>query len=443
MKTFSISKILFTLLLSLCLYTNLSAQTWQQVGGGMNDGINVLMTDPAANVLYAGGRFTYAGNTFAPFIAKWNGTAWSALGSGMNGPVYAMCMHNGELYAGGKFTSAGGVSCKNIAKWNGTTWSALDSGTEDGVYALISYQGNLHVGGVFTYCGTTSTGCLAKWDGTSWWRVGGTGFVPDAVGYDNGISSFKIYKNKLYIGGKYKNNGSFVNSLYKWDGFVMTPISTYNILSLEIYNNLLLIMGSWIEFYDGNGSTVTCLRGANRIFTSTLFENKLVFAGSDEDLTGCNTGSSLNAGSYVSTYDGTNFNALGVINNMVWASAVYNNKLYIGGDFTNVSGSQTDNIASISSLVATENTPENAYDIKVLDNPNSTGIFTIQTNAPSEVFPIRTEVSDISGKIIAKNRFSDNNILINIENNTAGFYVLTLLDKNNQKIGTQKLVISK
>ena len=35
--------------------------------------------------LYAGGYFTTAGGVPANYIAKWDGSAWSALGSGMNG----------------------------------------------------------------------------------------------------------------------------------------------------------------------------------------------------------------------------------------------------------------------------------------------------------------------------------------------------------------------
>ena len=35
--------------------------------------------------LYAGGEFTIAGGVTANYIAKWDGNAWSALGSGMNG----------------------------------------------------------------------------------------------------------------------------------------------------------------------------------------------------------------------------------------------------------------------------------------------------------------------------------------------------------------------
>ena len=79
--------------------------------------------------LYAGGAFTTAGGVPANNIAKWNGSTWSALGSGMDGTV--VCGAGGERDQSlrrGIFTTAGGVPANNIAKWDGSAWSALGSG---------------------------------------------------------------------------------------------------------------------------------------------------------------------------------------------------------------------------------------------------------------------------------------------------------------------------
>ena len=55
----------------------------------------------------------------------------------MNGVtlVYALAVSGSDLYAGGYFTTAGGSAANDIAKWNGSSWSALGSGM-DGVLAL-------------------------------------------------------------------------------------------------------------------------------------------------------------------------------------------------------------------------------------------------------------------------------------------------------------------
>ena len=39
----------------------------------------------------------------------------------------------GNLYAGGCFTTAGGVAANNVAKWDGSAWSALGSGIADAI----------------------------------------------------------------------------------------------------------------------------------------------------------------------------------------------------------------------------------------------------------------------------------------------------------------------
>src|SRR5580765_3806118 len=48
---------------------------------------------------------------------------------GPNGSVYAAVMDgSGNLYIGGSFSVAGATNAYRIAKWNGSSWSALGSG---------------------------------------------------------------------------------------------------------------------------------------------------------------------------------------------------------------------------------------------------------------------------------------------------------------------------
>jgi hypothetical protein len=112
---------------------------------------------------YAGGDFTNAGGVLVKHVAKWDGTSWSALGSGMAGSlpyVNALRVDRvGNVYAGGFFTTAGGMTVNGVAKWNGSSWSALGSGisgananVED--FAFDS-SGNVYAGGSFNAAGAT------------------------------------------------------------------------------------------------------------------------------------------------------------------------------------------------------------------------------------------------------------------------------------------------
>ena len=85
--------------------------------------------------LYVGGIFrNAAGIATADYIAKWNGSAWSALGSNgsgngaLNDVVYALAVSGTDLYVGGDFINAAGIATADyVAKWNGSAWSALGS----------------------------------------------------------------------------------------------------------------------------------------------------------------------------------------------------------------------------------------------------------------------------------------------------------------------------
>ncbi|HTD87249.1 MAG TPA: hypothetical protein VK850_11790, partial [Candidatus Binatia bacterium] len=82
-----------------------SDANWISMGGfpGANGSVNAAVVDTSGN-LYIGGNFTAVGDGFASYIAKWDGTNWSALGGGLNDQVRALALSGGDLYAGGWFT---------------------------------------------------------------------------------------------------------------------------------------------------------------------------------------------------------------------------------------------------------------------------------------------------------------------------------------------------
>ena len=145
--------------------------------------------DGTGEALYVGGRFTSIDGVSASRIAKWDGSRWTALGSGLTGPgvtpsVMAMAAFDdgtGEaLYVAGQtFDTAGGVSVSRIARWDGSSWSPVGDGFDDGiVWGLTVFDdGNgpaLYASGTFTSSGGVPMTGLARWDGTSWENVGDT-----------------------------------------------------------------------------------------------------------------------------------------------------------------------------------------------------------------------------------------------------------------------------
>ena len=73
--------------------------------------------------LYAAGWFNSAGGVAATKIARWNGTSWHPLGSGLGYPGWnahvstLAFVPDGSLYVGGDFTTAGGKPSSRIARW--------------------------------------------------------------------------------------------------------------------------------------------------------------------------------------------------------------------------------------------------------------------------------------------------------------------------------------
>src|SRR5262249_46353317 len=154
----------------------------------------------------AGGQFTTAGGLISNSIARWDGSSWSSMGTGMNYPgcygcgiVNALIEFKGKLIAGGNFSEAGGLSVNGLAQWDGTSWSDVGSGVTRADYyspqvnALAIYNGDLIVGGTFKMAGDTIVNGIARWDGTSWFPLG-TG-----IDYQYGASvlALSVYNGKL------------------------------------------------------------------------------------------------------------------------------------------------------------------------------------------------------------------------------------------------------
>jgi hypothetical protein len=109
--------------------------SWSGLGSGMNDNVGAIAALPSGD-LVAGGDLTTADGAPANYIARWNGSAWSPLGSGMHmsdlpfGFISSLAvLPTGELAAAGGFSTAGGVVSASFARYRLGCYANCDCST--------------------------------------------------------------------------------------------------------------------------------------------------------------------------------------------------------------------------------------------------------------------------------------------------------------------------
>jgi trimeric autotransporter adhesin len=182
---------------------------WQTFGQGVSyseyaDG-NVFALDVTDGKLTAGGVFDQAGPVRVGSVAEWRDDAWHDMAGGLGQlivlpKVAGMLRVGGDLYVTGAFATAGGAAARNIARWDGETWSALGSGLNGPGYALVEHGGKVYVGGTFSTAGETAGNGVAAWDAATqaWSPLG------NAPGFDHDVLSLAVVGDRyLVVGGHF------------------------------------------------------------------------------------------------------------------------------------------------------------------------------------------------------------------------------------------------
>jgi HYR domain-containing protein len=293
--------------------------SWRTVGPGLHGDLASLevFDDGAGAALYAAGPgLSTAGGVATTRIARWDGTSWTALGTGLNAEVYAQAVFDDgdgpALYAGGFFSSAGGVPASRIARWDGSSWSALGTGmggTSPAVFALVPFDDGggteLYAAGVFSVAGGVNANRIAKWNGSSWSTLG------SGITHVNGIAqvlALAVFDDgtgpALYAAGDFNRAGGLIaNRIAKWNGV------------------------SWSTLGSGTNGPVRAL---------AVFDDgsgPALYAGGD--FTGA--GSAFARG--IARWDGSSWTTLGVgVNSYVLSLAAFDDgsgpALFVGGSFT-------------------------------------------------------------------------------------------------------------
>jgi hypothetical protein len=240
--------------------------TWSAVGSGLDHDVEALCVYDFGSgpALYAGGIFAHSGSTPMRGVARWDGSTWNAVGD-VAGTVSVLCVGGGRLYAGGTFNAAGGNAADNIASFDGTSWAPTSRGGTNGAVLALQVHDDgvgarLFVGGTFTTAGGVPAQNIAAYNGNSWSALGGgvDGAVIALDSFDDGTGS------KLFVGGAFTHaNGSPAAAIATWSGSSWSSLSSATIgsvSSLCTYNE-----GSGARLFAAGSFTSIGGHGANNI----------------------------------------------------------------------------------------------------------------------------------------------------------------------------------
>jgi len=259
---------------SLVSACNLLAQTWANVASGAKGSFTPMYV--FNDKLYAGSMDSVGKK--ATHIACWDGETWTSPDSNLQGNISTMTEYKGKLYAGTEI-GTGNVKTYNLLCWNDTLWKYLGS-ANGRINALYVMKGELYIGGSFTRMDTVYAKHIVKYNDTAGWvRVG--------HGLPNNVWALIVFREMLYAGGQFA-------AVERWTGKNWE----------EVLNPGEQVKSGWVKEF------------------VNYFDE--LYAGGEFN--------------YLIKWDTKMWSPVGPFNGGSSAMAMYDNGLFIGGDFTSVPG---------------------------------------------------------------------------------------------------------
>ncbi len=422
----------------LALSLNLNAQYWGpatpfasptgQYQTGIQGGVTKLVE--YNNELYASGNFIEAGGLVANCIARWNGSNWSTVFQGdliQNSVVHDMIVFNNKLYFignelyvwdganidtltyldqsssnlasipgassnfcinnGNLFLGTGVVLFK-IATNNSITYEVLSGGSNGTanvgtITALEVFNGDFYLGSIFG---------IFKNVNNSWVSISGQ---TNPI-----IKDLAVFENHLYAHGEFNSIGSIIaNKFAKFDGqnwssemlFPNTSLVSNTATSIVVPNSMNVINNFLVLTYPTN-------------FAPSLQPNVFVKQNGFWNVLG-------------------SFNPLDVIAGVCFTSCIFQNEIYIGGNFGNgLSGSQTiRNLMKIADS-ALNISHDSEITLNIYPSPTSK-ILTIQAK---EGMNQNFKIIDQMGKDLIIGKLNGASTEVNLSSLSKGFYTLKI-----------------
>jgi hypothetical protein len=285
---------------------------------------------------------------------------WQSMNGGANDEIKSLFADtvNNIVYTTGFFTNIGGINARYLAKWDGVVWDSIGNGipnTTSSRHAFDIYNGNLVLMSTIFHPWHSQ---IAQWNGTGWDSIGAN-FRDDFLGV-------KVLNNELYTYGEFSvKNGITYNGIAKWDGTNWISVGfPYNngtnpplIRCIAMYHGELYAGGLFFDSLGGdaniakfNGSYWSIVGDGihgfmDQVGDMEVYQDELYIAGDFKVSSG-------NLSNGILRWDGTTLKDVGggittnLAYNMIEDIVVMDNKLYAGGHFEEIGSVPANDIAS-------------------------------------------------------------------------------------------------
>lgn len=326
-----------------------NGSAWVDVGGGVNGSVVDLAIWNGDLVVAGYFEGVDGGSVDAFSVAVWDGAAWDDLDGGIEGNVIAVESYSGSLYACGEFDNAGIFSVANLARWNGTTWSAVGTGLKDSSddqynaagYDLALHGGKLVIAGLFERAGSLTVDGIVGWNGSAFSTIGSPLFGGES-------SALGLRGTNLVAGGGSgairQWNGTTWMTLGSADFAVLTFVERgTDLIAGGMFTTVSAASARGVAKYNGAWSALASGQGATGTVEDFHIWNGLVIAGGRFPRIGAVSG-------VIGAWNGSAWTALGSgIAQTGFASveamATFEDDLIVGGSFANAGGVPANKIA--------------------------------------------------------------------------------------------------
>ncbi len=220
---------------------------WHAMGNGLSDtivgwGRSLAVYDSGDGAeLYVSGRFTHAGFAPANKIARWDGEEWRALGTGLGEEATKMVVADvgagPMLYAIGGFAGVDYQPAGYIAAWDGTSWHTLEGGFDQKPMGLAILREGEHdavyVAGAFTTAGGRPANGFAKWDGEHW--IPAAPSPPPPTAWSQLFALNTPAGERLFaLGSRHAGDYSWYSELWRLEGDTWISLGTFDKLARDL-----------------------------------------------------------------------------------------------------------------------------------------------------------------------------------------------------------------